>query len=61
MALLSGRAGLGFDFSEESGYQDVFLGCDCDKGVMDLAKLLGWEVGGVAHEQIQTCIHTTGM
>lgn len=44
MALLSGRAGSGFDFSEESGYRDVFLGCDCDKGVMDLAKLLGWEV-----------------
>lgn len=60
MALLSGRAGPGFDFSEESGYRDVFLGCDCDKGVMDLAKLLGWEVGGVAHVHMQACIHTTG-
>ena len=44
MALLNGRAASGFDFSEESGYRDVFLGCDCDKGVMELAKLLGWEV-----------------
>ena len=36
--------GSGFDFSEETGYRDVFCGGDCDQGVIELAKLLDWEV-----------------
>ena len=36
--------GSGFDFSEETGYRDVFYAGDCDHGVVELAKLLGWEV-----------------
>jgi NAD-dependent deacetylase sirtuin 2 len=35
--------GSGFDFSEETGYRDVFYAGDCDHGVVELAKLLGWE------------------
>ncbi|GAB4819426.1 hypothetical protein N2152v2_006472 [Parachlorella kessleri] len=32
----------GFNF-DEGNYRDVFCEGDCDAGVMDLAKLLGWE------------------
>ncbi|XP_065919749.1 NAD-dependent protein deacetylase sirtuin-2-like [Dysidea avara] len=34
--------GAGFDFSDESGYRDVFFESDCDAGCLKLAGLLGW-------------------
>lgn len=36
--------GGGLDFSEESGYRDVFLEGKCDDGCLELARMLGWEV-----------------
>ena len=36
--------GGGLDFSEETGYRDVFLQGTCDDGCLQLAKALGLEV-----------------
>ena len=41
---LLGMGGGGLDFSEETGYRDVFLEGKCDDGCLELAKMLGWEV-----------------
>jgi hypothetical protein len=42
----------GLDFSEETGYRDVFLGGKCDDGCLELARLLGLEVKRPCHPRL---------